>query len=116
LGLTWSAGSNGGSTIIDYRISSAVSGGSYSVLSTDTSTTSYQATSLTAGVTYDFKVEARTVYGYSSEASLLNLLCATIAAVPTSVATSIVGSTVKIEWSLTTTNGAAISAYKVYIS
>jgi len=115
LGLTWSAGaSNGGSTITEYRVSKAEQGGSFSVLAS-TASTSYQATSLTAGTTYEFKIEAKNEYGYSSHSSTLSLLCAHIPTVPAGVATSIVGSTVKVEWTLSSTNGSPITAYKIYV-
>jgi len=115
LGLTWSAGSsNGGSTITEYRISQAVQGGSFSVLAS-TANTNYLVTSLTSGTTYEFKVEAKNEYGYSSHSSTLSLLAAYIPAVPTSVTTVNDGSSVKIAWSLSTTNGSPITAYKVYV-
>lgn len=42
LGLTWSAGSsNGGSVVIDYRVSMAEQGNSYSVVATGLTSTSY---------------------------------------------------------------------------
>lgn len=72
-------------------------------------------TSLTPGTTYEFKIEAKNEYGYSDYSSTLSLLCAYISATPTSVVTSIDGSTVKIAWSLTTTNGTPITSYKVHI-
>jgi hypothetical protein len=54
LGLTWTAPVfTGGDVIIDYRINIAEQGGSYSVLESVT-TTSYTATGLTAGTTYEF--------------------------------------------------------------
>ena len=70
---------------------------------------------MTAGTTYEFKIESRSEYGYSTFSSTLSLLCATIPVVPTSIVTTIDGSTVKVAWSLSTTNGSPITAYKVYI-
>lgn len=59
LGLTWNAGSSdGGSTLMDYRISIAVQGQAFNVLDS-TPNTNYVATGLTAGVTYELKVEAQ---------------------------------------------------------
>jgi hypothetical protein len=115
LGLTWSAGaSNGGATVTEYRISKAVQGGTFSVLAS-TANTHYDVTSLTSGTTYEFKVEARNEYGYSAYSNTLSLLAAYIPAVPTSVTTEIDGSSVKVQWSLSTTNGSPITAYKVYV-
>ncbi len=56
LGLSWSAGaSNGGTAVIDYRVS-ASTGGAYSILVSGLKVLSYTATSLTAGTTYTFVV------------------------------------------------------------
>lgn len=77
--------------------------------------TSYIATSLTAGTTYEFKVESRNQYDYSEYSSTLTILSAYIAAVPDSVVTTIEGSSVKVAWSLSTDNGAPVTEYKVYI-
>ena len=51
--------------------------------------TNKQITGLTYGKIYDFKIEARNEYGFSSYSETLSLLCATIPAVPTSVITTI---------------------------
>jgi hypothetical protein len=71
--------------------------------------TSYIATSLTAGITYEFKVESRNQYDYSEYSSTLTILSAYIAAVPDSVVTTIEGSSVKVAWSLSTDNGAPVT-------
>jgi hypothetical protein len=57
---------NGGSTVIDYRITSDQSTGTDIVLADDVTTPYYTATGLTFGVTYAFKVEARNEFGHSS--------------------------------------------------
>lgn len=65
LGLTWSEGAfNGGAVVTEYRINIAEQGASFSVLAS-TSNTNYQVTSLTSGITYEFKIEAKNEYGYS---------------------------------------------------
>jgi hypothetical protein len=82
LGLTWNEGaSNGGSVVTEYRISYAEQGGSFSVLAS-TANTNYLVTSLTSGTTYEFKVEARNEFGYSSFSSTLSLLAAYIPEIP----------------------------------
>lgn len=80
-----------------------------------TASTTYTVTGLTAGNTYEFKIEARNQYGYSGYSSTLSLLCADEPPVPSSVTTTVDTSTIKVEWSLSTTNGSPITAYKVYI-
>lgn len=73
------------------------------------------ATSLTPGTTYEFTIEAKNEYGYSSESGSLSLMCAFISAIPSSVTTTIESQTVKVAWLLTTNNGSPITEYKVYI-
>jgi hypothetical protein len=77
--------------------------------------TSYLVTGLTPGTTYDFTVEARNAYGYSSPSSTLTLLAAYIPEIPTDVVTAIEGSTVRVSWNLASDNGSPITNYKVYI-
>ena len=115
LGVTWNAGtSNGGSVVLDYRISIAQQGGSFDFQTTTTST-DYLATGLTSGTTYEFKIEARNQYGYSTYSDTLSLLSAYIPEIPTSITTVIDGTSVKVSWSLPSDNGSPITQYKVYI-
>lgn len=59
LGFTWSDGvSNGGLTIVNYRVKQKEQGGSYSVVATGLTTKAYTATGLTLATTYEFTVEA----------------------------------------------------------
>ena len=73
LGLDSDQGSsNGGTAILDYRISYKAAGAldsDYSVLSSTTTSTSYETDGLVSGNSYDFKVEARNEYGYSQSSS-----------------------------------------------
>jgi hypothetical protein len=115
LGLTWTPPVfTGGDMIIDYRISIAEQGGSYSVLESITET-SYTATGLMAGTTYEFKIESRNSYGYSSDSDVLTLFCAFIADAPLTVTTSNVNELVSISWSDPVSNGSPISAYRIYV-
>ena len=57
IGLTWTPGSNnGGTEVIDYRITYAADSNSFIVLATGITSTSYSATYLTPGTTYSFYV------------------------------------------------------------
>jgi hypothetical protein len=79
-----STSSEGYSEILDYIINMAETGGSFSVLAS-TVDLNYLAVGLTSGTTYEFKIEARNIYGYSEYSSVLSLFCAFIPTVPTDV-------------------------------
>ena len=77
LGLTWSnAEYIGSEAIIDYRISMAQSDESYTVLASNVLSASYQATGLSTGVTYLFKVESRNSFGYSALSDIISIYSA----------------------------------------
>jgi hypothetical protein len=86
LAIQWdSATFTGGATIDYYRISYAVSSGTYTVLADNHLTTSITLTGLTAGLTYKFKVESKNSYSYSPLSDELYLLCAFIPDAPSAV-------------------------------
>jgi hypothetical protein len=66
----------------------AQSDGTYSILASNVVSSSYTAIDLTAGVTYQFKIESRNSYGYSTYSGSISLLCAFVPDPPTTVATS----------------------------
>jgi hypothetical protein len=77
VGLSWSDGTwNGGSAIIDYRISYAVGAGEFTVLETSVTSNPYTAIALTTGTTYKFKVQARNGVGYSAFSNEVTVLTA----------------------------------------
>jgi hypothetical protein len=89
--LTWDEGSsNGGSPILEYRIWMAIQGEEFEVLQTLVFS-DYLVTGLTAGVTYEFKIQSRSQYDYSEDSATLVLLCATEPDTPISVVTAIEG-------------------------
>lgn len=70
IGLTWDDGAaNGGSVIIDYRVTYDSGSGNYVPLATGVYTKNFIATGLSAGTTYAFKIESRNQYGYSGYSS-----------------------------------------------
>jgi len=116
LGLSWTAPVFiGGAAIIDYRVNVAEQGQSYSVAATGVTSTSYTVTGLTAGKTYELKVEARNSYGYSASSSVLTLLCAFVPDSPTTITTANVNDKVSVSWNAPVTNGSPITAYKILI-
>ena len=77
-GLTWSAGvNNGGTPIIDYRVSfNQGFGSTFYILESNILTTPYEATPLVAGTQYTFKVQARNAFGYSAYSAEITILAA----------------------------------------
>ena len=72
---------SGGSPVVDYRISTDMATGTFNtVLASDNTQLSYAATSLTQGLTYQFKVEARNAYGYSVYSNTVSILTAQVPA------------------------------------
>ena len=78
IGFTWSNGaSNGGETIIDYRITYDQSTGNFVTLATGVLTKSYATTNtLISGRTYKFYIEARNTVGYSLPSVTFEVLAA----------------------------------------
>jgi hypothetical protein len=76
----WSNGaSNGGQSIVDYRITYDQSTGNYVTLATGvTERFTTTVVPITAGASYKFKVEARNSVGYSSFSSVVTILAAEI--------------------------------------
>ena len=68
---------NGGSAVIDYQISSDLaSGNNFVVIASGVTSLNYNSTSLTEGSTYQFKVEAKNVYGLSAFSNTVSILAA----------------------------------------
>jgi len=70
---------------------------------------------LTAGVTYEFKVESRNSYSYSAYSDVLTLLCAFKPDPPLIVTTTNTNDQVAVAWAAPIPNGSPITEYKVYI-
>ena len=79
IGMTWQDGlSNGGTEIIDYRVSFDQGTGSniFFILANSLVLKEYVATGLTSGTTYTFKVQARNSFDFSVYSATLKVLCA----------------------------------------
>ena len=87
IGFTWSSGaSNGGSPVIDYRISYDQATSTWIPLATGITTLSFTTTNpLVEGTTYKFKVEARNVVGYSATSTEIAILAAKLPDAPTNL-------------------------------
>jgi len=88
IGLNWAAPVfNGGSPLIDYSIwFDNASGSTFTQLVSGLTSLSYTASSLTPGLTYQFKVQARNLYGFSEFSSTVSILAAQIPDAPTLLA------------------------------
>jgi len=107
---------DGGSPIISYTIAYGVSTGNYSATIVVTST-SHTVTSLTAGVTYKFKVLASNVRWDSLYSSEVTELAAQIPDRPYAPTTTIknTNQTLTIAWQAPFNQGSALLAYKITI-
>jgi trimeric autotransporter adhesin len=106
ISFTWDEGAqNGGTPVLDYRVSSDQSSGAYVILAMMVHEKSYTATGLTAGNTYKFKVEARNSYGYSSYSEIATILCATNPSMPLTPTTTVVNDEVIVDWTAPSDQG-----------
>ena len=80
---------DGGSAVIDYQVySDLATGNTFSVIASGITVLNYNATSLTEGSTYQFKVEARNAYGFSIFSNIVSILAAQVPDQPTQVSSS----------------------------
>lgn len=117
IGLTWDAGSNGGSPIIEYSIYMRVGSGAWSEHVTGVEIDEHIITGLTVGGTYQFKLLSRNAFGTSQTFSAqVSILCATVPDPPHSALTQIqYPNQVVVSWqNPLSDNGSPITAYKIY--
>ncbi len=117
VGLTWSAGVyNGGSPIIDYRVSYHIDSEPYSYLITEVATTFYTSNALVANSVYTFKVEARNALGYSDFSSEVVIRAAAKPDTPAVPVTTVVSNTdAVITWVAPFNGGSPITSYTILI-
>lgn len=97
IGIVWQAGiEDGGTPVIDYRVSWDQGTGTWDIRQSGLSTLSYTASSLTAGTIYSFRVEARNAYGFSEYSQEVSVLAASKPSTPIAPTTTIDGSNVII--------------------
>jgi hypothetical protein len=76
----------------------------------------FTATGLTFGKVYEFKVESRNSYSYSTLSNTLALLCAFVPDPPTTVLSANSNDLVTITWSIPIANGSPITGYKIFVA
>jgi len=115
-GFTWTVPRfEGGSPIIDYRVSIGTKNGDFEDVESPVVGTRYKAESLIAGVTYRFRVRARNSFGYGDSSEVLSILCDEKPGIP-SPPTTVFNSTsdnLTISWTEPNNKGSAITSYSI---
>ena len=119
--LTWTApASTNGASVTGYTIESSTdAGGSWTtvVANTNTALVSYNATGLTNGTSYIFRVAAINAAGTSSFASSSTGTPAGIASAPTALAAVAGNTTASLTWTMPSSNGGrSITGYRIEMS
>ena len=70
---------------------------------------------MTEGSTYQFKVEARNVYGFSTFSNTVSILAAQIPDEPTSVTTTWIPDNVIVSWTIPDSGGSPITGFNVFL-
>jgi hypothetical protein len=112
----WDDGaSDGGSPIIDYRISWDRGMDEWEYLADGIIYEIYTATGLDYGTIYSFKLEARNLNGYSLYSEIVQILCAAEPPKPNTPTTTVVGGEVLFDWDEPVNHGKPLTGYEVYI-
>lgn len=101
--------------MIDYKISYSIAEGAYQTLETGVVTQTYTAISLTPGVVYGFKIQARNSFGYSALSDGVLVMAAKVPVKPAAPTTTFNRETVQIDWIEPDSGGSAILGYRIYI-
>jgi titin len=118
--LTWSAPDNGGSAITDYLIQSSTDGVTWTTVDDGVSTVpAFNAQGLTNGTAYWFRVAATNAFGTGSSSAIATATPAWKPAAPAGLTTAVAPTSgvssgqVKLTWTTTAGNGAAITDYLI---
>jgi hypothetical protein len=99
IGIVWQQGvEDGGTPVLDYRVSWDQGVGTWDIRQSGLSTLSYTASSLTAGTVYSFRVEARNAYGYSDYSAEVAVLAASRPSTPIAPSTYVDGTNILVTW------------------
>lgn len=124
IAIGWTEPINNGANVDDYKVLWCIStdpGCSFSVVAASTSgATSFQISGLVKGTTYQFKVQAHNVIGYSESSPAHFVVAADVPDQPASPENDLAVTTVdriKVNWALLTTaqnGGLAVTHYVLY--
>src|SRR5579862_4597554 len=114
VGLTWTAGANGGSAITDYTVQFSDNGGtSWQTFShTPSATPSATVAGLTNGTLYTFQVAEVTAIGTSAFSSTTTATPVTVPSAPTITAITPTSQQLSVAFTAGATGGSAITTYK----
>lgn len=112
----WTPDYNGGSPILDYRVSYDQGGGGYTVFAAGVTTPYYTATGLTDNVVYKFKVESRNIVGFSPLSAEVEIRAARIPDAPINLANDATVTDafyIKLTWSPDYDGGSPTIDYRI---
>ena len=105
--------------VIDYSVEMDDNNdGSFTLVSSAITLTSYMQTGLSAGTSYNFRVRARNAVGFSTYSTVFTILAATVPSQPSAPTTTLSGdlASVVIAWTPPSDlGGLSISSYKLEI-
>jgi predicted phage tail protein len=103
--------------VIDFRVSQFDNvSGDWLVIQSGVTAHKYSQTQLTKGGSYQFRVEARNLIGFSTPSDPVQILVATVPATPAQPQTATVVNDLVVSWEAPVSdNGAAISGYSVFV-
>ena len=105
---------NGGSAESDYRIwTDLATGSTFTILATGVTSLSYTITSLSQGLTYQLKVEARNAYGFSVYSNSVSILTAQVPSQPVAPTTTWSPDNVIVDWTAPDDGGSPITGYTI---
>ncbi|MDP9300071.1 MAG: S8 family serine peptidase [Actinomycetota bacterium] len=116
--LSWTAPSDGGSAITNYKIYRGTTSGGETLLATVGNVTSYKDSGLTNGTTYFYQVSAVNALGEGSRSNEVSVIpqVSAVPGAPVLTATSATGKGVMLSWTVPESGGSPITGYRIYRS
>jgi fibronectin type 3 domain-containing protein len=112
--ISWTAPANNGASITKYEISRKTGSGTYTVLNSNYTSTSYTDPSLTAGTSYTYRIRAYNAAGWGGYSAEKGATPYTMPGTPGAPKVSPSNGQVTISWTAPAANGASITNYEVF--